>query len=133
VEIAEGRSIQLNLPGDQLFQGAGGDVFGALQQLITALQNNDTNGIGTATTQLGAALNYVSQQRVFYGNAVNMLNSNQSFLQQEQVNLQSQENSIDAVAIPSAATNLSQEQMTQSAALAALAKVLPLSLMDYLK
>jgi flagellar hook-associated protein 3 FlgL len=132
VPIAEGRSIQLNLPGDQLFQGAGGDVFGALQQLITALQNNDTNGIGVATTQLGGALNYMSGQRVFYGNAVNQLNSNQAFLQQEQVNLQSQENSIDAVNIPEAASNLSQAQVTQSAALAALAKVLPLSLMDYL-
>jgi hypothetical protein len=62
---------------------------------------------------------------VFYGNAVNQLTSNQGFLQQEQVNLQSQENSIDAVNIPAAATNLSQDQMTQSAALAALAKVLP--------
>ncbi|HTA26016.1 MAG TPA: flagellar hook-associated protein FlgL [Terriglobales bacterium] len=132
VEIADGRSIQLNLPGDQVFQGAGGDVFGALQQLVTALQNNDTNGVSAATTQLGGALGYLSQQRVFYGNAVNQLTSNQGFLQQEQVNLQSQENSIDAVNIPAAATNLSQDQMTQSAALAALAKVLPLSLMDYL-
>lgn len=132
VEIAEGRSIQLNQPGDQIFQGSGGDVFGALQQLVTALQNNDTNGISAATTQLGGALTYLSQQRVFYGNAVNQLNSNQAFLQQEQVNLQSQENSIDAVDIPSATTNLSQDQLTQSAALAALAKVLPLSLMNYL-
>jgi flagellin-like hook-associated protein FlgL len=49
------------------------------------------------------------------------------------VNLQSQQNSIDAVDIPSAATHLSQDQIAQSATLAALAKVLPLSLMDYLK
>ena len=133
VPIAEGRSIQLNVPGDQIFQGAGGDVFGALQQLVTALQNNDINGVATATTALGGSLNYLSQQRVFYGNAVNQLTSNQGFLQQEQVNLQSQENSIDAVNLPAAATNLSQDQMTQSAALAALAKVLPVTLMDYLK
>jgi flagellin-like hook-associated protein FlgL len=49
------------------------------------------------------------------------------------VNLQSQENAIDAVDMAKAATDLSQSQLTQSAALAALAKVLPLSLMDYLK
>jgi len=133
VPIAEGRSIQVNLPGDQLFQGAGGDVFGALQQLVTALQNDDTSGIGTATTQLGGALSYVSEQRVFYGNAINQLTSNQSFLQQEKVNLQSQENAIDAVDMAKAATDLAQAQTTQSAALAALARVVPLSLMDYLK
>ncbi|MGH9500019.1 MAG: flagellar hook-associated protein FlgL [Terriglobales bacterium] len=133
VQIAEGQSIQINQPGDQIFQGAGGDVFGALQQLVTALQSGDTDGVGAATTQLGGALNYLSQQRVFYGNAVNQLTSNQSFLQQEKVNLQSQENAVDGVDIAKAATDLSQSQITQSAALAALAKVIPLSLMDYLK
>ena len=133
VQIAEGRSIQVNVPGDQVFQGAGGDVFGSLQQLVTALQNNDTTAIGTATTQLGGALSYMSQERVFYGNAVNQLTSNQSFLQQEQVNLQSQENSIDAVDMAKAATDLAQSQVTQSAAMAALAKILPVTLMDYLK
>lgn len=133
VQIAPGRSVQLNLPGDQVFQGTGGDVFGALQQLVTALQNNDSNGIAAATTAVGTSLSYVSRQRVFYGNAENQLNSNQNFLQQEKVNLQSQQSTIDAVDLPSAASALSQDQLTQSAALAALAKVLPMSLMDYLK
>lgn len=133
VQIAEGQSIQVNQPGDQIFQGAGGDVFGALQQLVTALQSGDTDGVGAATTQLGGALSNLSQQRVFYGNAVNQLTANQSFLQQEKVNLQSQENAIDGVDMAKAATDLSQSQITQSAALAALARVIPLSLMDYLK
>ena len=133
VQIAEGRSIQINLPGDQIFQGAGGDVFGGLQQLITALQNDDTNGISAATTQLGGGFSYLSQQRVFFGNAVNQLTSNQSFLQQEKVNLQSQENSVDAVDMAKAATSLAQSQVTQSAAMAALARVIPETLMNYLK
>ena len=133
VQIAEGRSVQVNLPGDQIFQGSGGDVFGSLQQLITALQNNDTNAIGAATTQLGGALSYLSQQRVFYGNGINQLTSNQSFLQQEKVNLQSQENSVDAVDMAKAATDLAQTQVTQSAAMAALARVIPVTLMDFLK
>jgi len=133
VQIAEGRSINVNMPGDQIFQQAGGDVFGAMQHLITALQTSDTNGIGTATTELGAALNALGEQRVFYGNAINQLTSNQAFLQQEKVNLQSQENSIDAVDMAKAATDLSQAQITQNATLAALAKVLPVTLMNYLK
>jgi len=133
VQIAEGRSIQVNVPGDQLFQGAGGDVFGALQQIITALQNDDTNAIGAANTKLAGALSYLSQQRVFYGNAMNQLTSNQTFLQQEMVNLQSQENSIDAVDMPKAATNFSQSQVTQNAAMAVLARLIPVTLLDYLK
>ena len=70
---------------------------------------------------------------MFYGNGVNQLTSNQSFLQQEKVNLQSQENSVDSVDMAKAATDLSQSQVTQSAAMAALARVIPQTLMDYLK
>jgi flagellar hook-associated protein 3 FlgL len=132
VQIADGNSVQSNLPGSQVFQGSGGDVFGALQQLITALQSGNTANVGTATTQLSTALNYLSQQRVFYGNTIDQLNSNQTFLQQEQVNLQSEENSVDGANLAQASTNLSQAQTTESAALAALAKVIPQNLLQYL-
>ena len=132
VEIAPGNNVQTNVPGSQLFQGAGGDVFGALQQLITALQNGDSAGAGAATTQLGTALSYLSQQRVFYGNGVDQLNSNQTFLQQEQVNLQTEANTVDGANLAQATTNLSQSQVTQNAALAALAKIIPENLMDFL-
>jgi flagellar hook-associated protein 3 FlgL len=133
VQIAQGNSVQTNLPGSQVFQGSGGDVFGALQQLITALQSGNSTNIGTATTQLGTALNYLSQQRVFYGNVVDQLNSNQTFLQQEQVSLESEANSVDGANLAQASTNLSQAQTTQSAALAALAKVIPQNLLQYLQ
>jgi flagellar hook-associated protein 3 FlgL len=132
VEIAEGRSIQTNLPGSQVFQGAGGSVMDSLQQLVTALQSGNSTSIGAATAQVSTALSYVSQQRVFYGTGANQLTANQSFLQQEQVNLQSEDNSLVGVDLAKAATDLSQAQSAQSAALAALAKVIPQSLLNYL-
>ena len=107
--------------------------MGSLQQLITALQSGNTTNIGDATTQVSSALGYVSQQRVFYGNSTNQLNANQTFLQQEKVNLQTQENTLVGVDMAKAATDLSQAQTAHSAALAALARVLPESLLDYLK
>src|SRR5580704_2475284 len=94
VAIAEGRSIQVNIPGSQVFQGAGGSVMGALEQLVTALQSGNSASIGTATTQVSSALNYLSQQRVTYDSGISQLNANQSSLQQEQVNLQTQENTL---------------------------------------
>ena len=133
VEIAQGRSIQTNLPGSQIFQGAGGDVMGSLQQLVTALQSGNTTSIGAATTQVGTALNYVSQQRVFYGSAVSQLNANESFLQQEQVSLQTQETGLVGADMATAATDLSRSQTAQNATLAALAQIIPQSLLNYLK
>jgi flagellar hook-associated protein 3 FlgL len=133
VEIAPGSSLQVNLPGSQIFQGAGGNIMSSIQQLVTALQSGNTTNIGTATTQVGSALSYVSEQRVFYGSAVSQLNSNQSFLQQEQVSLQTQDTSLVGVEFAKAATDLSQAQAAQSATLAALAQIIPQSLLNYLK
>jgi flagellar hook-associated protein 3 FlgL len=133
VEIADGRNIQTNIPGSQLFLGAGGDVMGALSQLVTALNSGDATAIGNATTAVSGSLNYVSQQREFYGSTVAQLNSNQSFLQQEKVNLQSQESSLVGADMAAAATQLSQATVSHDAALAALAKVIPTSLLDYLR
>jgi flagellar hook-associated protein 3 FlgL len=69
---------------------------------------------------------------VFYGSAANQLNSNQSFLQQEKVSLQTQETNLVGVDMATAATELSQATTAHDAALAALAKVIPTSLLDYL-
>ncbi|HWG38989.1 MAG TPA: flagellin [Candidatus Acidoferrales bacterium] len=133
VEIGTGRSVTVNIPGNQMFQGAGGDVMNSLQQLVTALQSGDTTAIGSATTQLRTAFNYVTQQRVFYGNAVDQLNDNQTFLQSEKVSLSSQENDLVGVDLSKAATDLSQAEITHQAALAAAAKVSQNTLLDYLK
>ena len=133
VQIAQGQSIQTNLPGNQIFQGAGGNVMGSLQQLVTALQSGSTTNISSATTQVSNALNYLSQQRVFYGNGIDELNANQSSLQQEQVNLQTQETNLVGADLATAATGLSQAQAAQSATLAALAQIIPQSLLNYLK
>jgi len=132
VPIGEDRTIQSNVPGNQLFLGSSGNVMGSLQQLVTALQSGNSAAIGTATSQVSNAVSYLSQQRVFYGNAVDQLNANQSFLQQEQVNLQTQDNSLVGVDMATAATDLTQAETAQSATLAAIAKVIPQSLLNYL-
>ena len=133
VQIADGLSVQTNLPGDQLFQNSSGNAFGSLQQLITALQNGDASAAQTATNQVRDALNSVTQQRIFYGNAENQLNSTQTFLNQENVNLTTQENNLVGADPAKAATALTQAQTAYSATLAAAAKILPTSLLDYLK
>lgn len=74
----------------------------------------------------------MSQQRVFYGNAESELNSQETYLQQETVSLTSQANSLVGVDMATAATALAQAQTANSAALAAAAKVLPTTLLNYL-
>src|SRR5256885_490095 len=132
VQLTNGTSVQSGIPGSQLFQNASGDTFGALKDLFHSLQSG--NGIGTAVTELQTALSQVSVQRVFYGNALNQINSSESFLNQEKVNLSRQENALVGVDPAVAASDLAQSQTAYQADLAATSRVLNLpTILDFLK
>jgi len=76
VVTPSGSKIQINVPGDQMFQGSGSNnVFAALNNLIAdyATGTVDTTKAVTDTTALNTALNYVSQQRVTLDNSINQL------------------------------------------------------------
>jgi len=132
VAIGDNLNVQVNLPGSQIFSNTTTDVLGSLSSLVTALQGGNSTAIQAATQSVTTALNYVGQQRVFYANAESQLNSQESYLQSETVNLSSQETSLVGVDMAQAATTLSQAETSNSAALAAAAKVLPLTLLNYL-
>ena len=133
VAIADGRTLVTNVPGDQLFQQAGSSVMDSLQQLITALKSGDHAAIGTATTAVSTSLTYLSAQRAFYGNNLNQLNGDEQVLQQRNLTLKTQDNGLVGVDLAKAATDLAQAQTTHQAALAAAAKVLQPTLLDYLR
>lgn len=107
-------------------------MLGALSALVTALQSGDRSQISSATTAVNSALNYVSQQQVFYSSAQNQLNSQQTYLQQETVTLTTQQTNLVQVNEATVATELSQAETDNSATLAAAAKVLPETLLNYL-
>lgn len=132
VQLSNGNSIGGNVPGSQLFLNGSGSVFGALQNLYSSLQSN-TN-IGAAVTQVQNALTQVNAQRVFYGNSLNQISLSENFLNQDKVNLSSQENSLIGADPAAAASDLSQAQTAYQAELAATAKVLNLpSLLNFLQ
>ena len=132
VAVGDDVNIQMNLPGSQIFSNANSDVLGSLSNLVSALKSGNSSQIQTATTAISTALNYVTQQRVFYGNAESQLNLQETSLQQETVNLTSQQSSLIDVNEAQAATELSQAETTDNAAEAAAAKVLPDTLLNYL-
>ena len=132
VQLSNGNSTNSGVPGSQLFQNAGGSVFGALQDLYNSLQSG--TGIDTAVTEVQNALNSVSTQRVFYGNALNQISTSENFLNQDTVNLSSQENDLVGVDAATAASNLAQAQTAYQSQLAATAKVLNLpNLLSFLQ
>lgn len=132
VAIGDQASIQVGLPGSQIFSNSSTDVLQSLSNLVSALQSGNSSNIATATTGVTSALNYVSQQQTFYTNTESQLNSRETYLQQETVNLTSQATSLVGVDMAQAATNLSQAETDNNAAMAAMARVLPNTLLNYL-
>jgi flagellin-like hook-associated protein FlgL len=111
---------------------AGGSAFGALQNLYSALTSG--NNIGQAVVQVQDALGQVSTQRVFYGNALNQINLSEGFLNQDKINLSTQENSLIGVDPAKAASDLIQAQVANQSVLSATGRILSLpNLLSFLK
>ncbi len=131
VQVGDSTTVATNVPGDQLFT-AGANVIGSLSNLITALQSGNSAIVATGVSQVSAALTYVSQQRVPLDNTISQLSDQDSFLNQETLTLTTQQNALVGVNLATAATSLAQAELDNTAVLAAAAKVLPQTLLNYL-
>lgn len=134
VEIDTGQSVAVNEPGSQVFSAAGANVFQALSDLVTALENPDstTDDIGSATTEVRNAYNQLTSARAFYGSTVDQLLSTGDFLNSEKVQLDQQQNSTIGVDMSVATTNLTAAEEARNATVQAAASMNSMTLMDYI-
>jgi flagellar hook-associated protein 3 FlgL len=132
VEISQGQSIQTNLAGDRVFTNSAGNAFAALNDLTNAL--NSGTGIAAANTEVQNAFNQLNNQQVFYGNSLSQLQSTESFLSQDTVNLSQQQNNLIGANLTQAVSDLSQAETDEQASLSATAQILNLpNLLQYIK
>ena len=133
VQVGDVETVQGNIPGSTLFTNASASVLGSLSQLATALESGNANNIGTATNAVSAAQTYLNSQQVILSNASSQVQSQETYLSQEKVTLSTQQNNLVGVDPAAAAESLANAEEQNSSALAAAAKVLPTTLLDYLK
>ncbi len=133
VQVGDTLSVQQNIPGDQVFTNTSANVLGSLSQLATALQSGTSSDIAIATANVSSALNFVSAQHVTYESSISQLNSQDTYLSQETVTLSTQATNLVGIDSATAIENLTQAETQNSAILEAAAKVLPTTLLDYLK
>jgi flagellar hook-associated protein 3 FlgL len=132
ITISRGNTIPISVPGDQIFTNPAGDVLGALNGMITALQTN--SGLDTANLNLQQAFSELSSRRVFYGNTLARLESTQTFLNSDKARLAQQENDLTGADLASSITNLQQASTATDAILSAAGQILStLHLFDFLK
>ena len=118
LELPNGQKIQLNVPGDQIFQGSGANsVFGALNALVADYSTGtvDTSQAVNDTEALGTALNFVSQQRVTVDNSITQLNAASSAVTNEKTQLTAAQTDLMQADIPTVSTQLSLAETQQTA------------------
>lgn len=131
VSLGSQFSLQTNLPGSQLFSQPGSDVFQSIQDLINGLQSG--TGIEAAVTEVGAANNYISSQSVFYGNALNELTAQQTYLSTETTQLSQQQNTVGGADLTAVISNLTTAQTSLQATLEAIGQTASTNLFQYLR
>jgi flagellar hook-associated protein 3 FlgL len=133
ITVGNGYTVQTNLPGSQLFSSSGNDMFQAIQDLITGLQSGDTAQISSAVGEVTDASNYIDEQRVFYGNTISELNSQQTYLNGETTQLAQQADTLGEADLPSVISNLESSEVSRQATLESMSATLQNNLFSYLR
>jgi flagellar hook-associated protein 3 FlgL len=116
--LPNGQKIQLNIPGDQIFLGAGtNSVFGSLNALVADYTGGNVNPQQAVsdTVALSSALNYVSQQRVTIDNSLTQLTAASSAVTNQQTQLTAAQTDLIQADIPTVSTQLSLAETQQTA------------------
>lgn len=116
-------------PDDSL---ATDNVFAAVNSLRVALANNDQAATLAATASIQKAQDYLNQQAAFYGAVQNRISNALDLAQKFQLQSQTALSNERDTNVAAAATDLTQEQLNQQAAMQAEAAVPRNSLFDIL-
>jgi flagellar hook-associated protein 3 FlgL len=135
LETPNGQTIQLNVPGDQIFSGGGvNDVFAALNNLVADYASGtvDTAQAVKDSQALSSALNYVSQQRVTVDNSITQLTAATNAVSSEQTQLTAAQTDLMQADVATVATHLALSKTQQTALQSVISQLASGSLFDKL-
>ncbi|HEX3745125.1 MAG TPA: flagellin [Bryobacteraceae bacterium] len=130
IQSIDGTSFAVALTAQQIFDSrnpdgtpASGNVFAALQNLETALTNNDTAGITSSIGSLQSAGTYLNNQLAFYGQVENRVQGATDLAQKFQTQQTVELSNLRDTDIPTAAAELTQLQTQQQASMSVEANI----------
>jgi flagellar hook-associated protein 3 FlgL len=134
VQHPNGTTFPDSLTAQQIFDSADPttNVFRSIQNLSTALKNNDSATIRTVFDGLSKVGEYLNSQLAAYGNTQNKVSDATDFGNTLQVQLQTQISSLADVDLTQAILDQTQAQTQMQAALQSRAKLPRSTLFDYM-
>jgi flagellar hook-associated protein 3 FlgL len=127
-----GQTIQLNLPGNQVFTSATANVLDTLNNLVADYASGTAGSGVSDAANLTSALNFVSQQRVTIDNSINRLSNASGAATEQASQLTVVQTNLMQADIASVSTQLSLVQSQQSALISVIAALGQGSLFDKL-
>ena len=107
-------------------------MFHSVDDLRTALQNNDTAGVNTALANVLSAGKYLNGQLAYYGTAQNNVAAASDYGSKLVLQLQAEQSTFQDADMTSAIVEFQQAQTQQQAALMIQSKMPRTSLFDFM-
>jgi flagellar hook-associated protein 3 FlgL len=131
--VAQGVTVRIDLTGTDVLGPDGASLVDDLDALSTALTAGDTAGIRTAIDSLQSRLEVLSSQRATAGAAFNRVESAAQQAKDATISLGDSLSQIENTDLPRAMVDLKLQEVAYQAALAATARVLQPSLLDFMR
>lgn len=138
IDVGSSAPVPINVSGGAVLRGGtppgstGVDIIRTVDELMFAISNNDVAGIQTANKNIDAANQQVLSAVSDVGMRQARLENSLSLQQRNNNTLRAIHDDMQNVDMAAAAISLTQQKTAFDAALAATAKITPLSLLDYL-
>jgi flagellar hook-associated protein 3 FlgL len=131
--IADGVTVDVNVDGPRVFGDGPTSVFAELSALSTALRSGDDAGISAGVTAMQARIDTITSARTSAGVVYQQVQNATNAAADAQLQLKSNLSSIEDVDLAKATIDLQMQQVAYQASLAATAKTVQPSLLDFLR
>lgn len=135
--IGQNADVRVNLTGPEVFgvasDSGAGSLFQVLERMAVAIENGDTTALNIEHGRLDEAMGRVSSAAVEIGARAARLESVKARALDDDMNLRTMLSQVEDVDMVEALVKMQAQQNAYEAALSTTAKILPMSLLNFLR
>jgi flagellar hook-associated protein 3 FlgL len=133
ISVSPNQTVQILVPGSQIFTGSTTNIFTSVSNLLAALESNNSSGIDMAIGNLDRATSQISDAQGTVGALANRLEASRAALNTASVTIKQALSDKEDADLATAITQLSLQQVAVEATSQAFTKIFNTSLLNFLK
>jgi flagellar hook-associated protein 3 FlgL len=131
--VGAGAKVRVDASGPEAFGSGGGQLFTVLQGIADNIRSGDTDALSDSLDKLDSASNLLKNTLSDVGARYNRIEQMKQSAQDRLLSVTSQLSDVEDVDLPKTIMDMQLQQTSYQAALAASAKVIQPSLIDFLR